>query len=172
MKRAAWLTGAALLIAGVVAGLVRDARGLEPSTSRSLLLALFIYLGFEWITHFLGSHVWRTPNARPDRAAWAALSSVGIWIALLAVVPFCMQRVGISPSGILGLLVMTVAALAALAARLWFLREIYQLRLERAAILWAMTRGAAAVIVGAMLALYALSSAVGDGALPMLRIGS
>ncbi len=172
MKRAAWLTGAALLIAGVVAGLVRDARGLEPSTSRSLLLALFIYLGFEWITHFLGSRVWRTPNARSDRAAWAALSSVGIWIALLAVVPFCMRRAGISPSGLLGLLVMTAAALAALAARLWFLREIYQLRLERAAILWATTRGAAVALVGAMLALYALSSAVGEGALPMLRIGS
>jgi hypothetical protein len=172
VKRTAWLTGAALLIAGVVAGLVRDARGLEPATSRSLLLALFIYLGFEWITHFLGSRVWRTPNARPDRAAWAALSSVSIWIALLAVVPFCMRWAGISSSGLIGLLVMTATAFVALAARLWFLREIYQLRLERAAILWAMTRGAAALLVCAMLALYALSSAVGDGALPMLRIGS
>ncbi len=172
MKRAAWLTGAALLVAGVVAGLVRDARGLEPATSRSLLLALFIYLGFEWVTHLLGSRVWKTQHARPDRAAWAALSSVGIWIALLAAVPFCMRCVGIAPSGLVGIIVMTVAAVAALAARLWFLREIYHLKFERAALFWATTRGAAAVLVCAMLALYALSSAVGGGAAPMLRLGS
>jgi len=172
VRRAAWLTGAALLVAGVVAGLVRDARGLEPATSRSLLLALFIYLGFEWLTHFLGSRVWRTPNARPDRAAWAALSSVGIWIALLAVVPCCLRWMNISPSGLVGLLMMTAAAFVALVARLWFLREIYHLRLERAAILWAMTRGTAAVLVCAVVALYALSSAVSGGSLPMLRIGS
>ncbi|MHC5056737.1 MAG: hypothetical protein ACYTKD_18795 [Planctomycetota bacterium] len=172
MKRAACLTGAAFLVASVVAGLVRDARGLEPATSRSLLLALFVYLGFEWITHFLGSRVWRTPNARPDRAAWAALSSVGIWIALLAAVPFGMRCLGIAPSGLFGILVLTMAAAAALAARLWFLREIFQLKLERAAVLWVTTRATAAALVCAMLALYALSSAVGGGPVPMLRIGS
>jgi len=171
VKRAAWLTVGALLVAGVVAGLVRDARGLEPSTSRTLLLALFVYLGFEWIAHFLGSRVRRTPNARPDRAAWAALSSVGIWIALLAVVPFSIRCFGISPSGLPGLLIMTVAAAGALGARLWFLREIYQLKFERAAVLWATTRGTAVVLAGAMLAVYALSSAVGAAAVPMLRVG-
>jgi len=172
VKRAACLTGAALLVAGVVAALVQDARGLEPATSRFLLLALFVYLGFEWISHFLGSRVWRTPNARPDRAAWAALSSVGIWIALLAVVPCCLRWMSISPSGLLGILLMTTAAFGALVARLWFLREIYRLGFERAAILWAMTRGAAAVLVCAVVALYALSSAVSSGSLPMVRIGS
>ena len=64
-----------------------------------------------------------------------------------------------------------LAASAALCVRLWFLREIYEVNLERAARLWAVSRGAAAVLAGVALAVWTVSGAFGGADLPALRIG-
>ena len=170
MRRAAWLTFLAAVVSGVAAGLVRDARRLDPGTSRTLLLALLIFLVFEWLAHFLSSRLSRVRHSGPDRAAWAALSSAGIWIALLAAVPFGLRALAIRPVGCLGIFVVTVAASAALLGRLWFLREIYEIELERAAALWTASRGAAIGIVCVAVTVYAVSSYTG-APVPLMRVG-
>ena len=65
---------------------------------------------------------------------------------------------------------MTVAASAALLGRLWFLREIYEIELERAAALWTASRGAAIGIVCVAVAVYAVSSYTG-APVPLMRVG-
>ncbi len=110
----------------------------------------------------------RTQAARPDRAAWAALSSAGIWIVMLVGVPKALFGLGVPPAGTAGVLLMTVAAVAGLAGRLWFLREIYEVELERAATLWAASRGAAVLLVCTAVAIYAVSASTGIGASPAL----
>jgi hypothetical protein len=159
------------VVTGVATGLARDAQRLGQGGSRAVLLGLFLFLALEWLAHFLGSRVERVRHARSDRAAWAALSSAGIWIAMLALVPLVFRGTGLSPLGLVGILVLTVAAGTGMLARLWFLREIYEIGLERAASLWTATRGAAIVLVFvAAVALYALSDAESAGALPILSI--
>jgi len=159
VRRAIMLTIGAAVVSGVAAGLARDARSLQPGIARALLLGLLLFLVFEWVSHFIGSRVWGPRIARADRAAWAALSSAGIWIALLAAVPYVVAGLGLSPSGFFGLLLACVAVAAALAARLWFIREIYEVHLERAAVMWAASRGAAAVLVVGVLMLYVVADA-------------
>jgi len=172
VKRAILMTILAGVVTGVASGLARDAQRLGQSGSRAVLLGLFLFLALEWLAHFVGSRLERVRHARPDRAAWAALSSTGIWIAMLALVPLVFRGTGLSPLGLVGILIITVAAGAGMLARLWFLREIYEIGLERAASLWTATRGAAIVLVCiAAVALYAFSNVDGPGALPALSVG-
>ena len=105
----------------------------------------------------------RTQAARPDQAAWAALSAAGIWIVMLAGVPEALLGLGVPPAGTAGVLLMTVAAAAGLAGRLWFLREIYEIEIEQAATLWAASRGAAVLLVCTAVAIYAVSASAGSG---------
>ena len=172
MKRAILMTILAGVVTGVASGLARDAQRLGQSGSRAVLLGLFLFLALEWLAHFVGSRLERVRHARSDRAAWAALSSAGIWIAMLALVPLVFRGTGLSPLGLVGILVITVAAGAGMLARLWFLREIYEIGLERAASLWTATRGAAIVLVCvAAVALYAFTNVDSAGALPALSVG-
>ena len=73
--------------------------------------------------------------------------------------------------GAVGLSLMVVASASALCVRLWFLREIYEMNFERAVGLWAVSRGAAALLVGVTVALWVLSGAVGRAGLPILSMG-
>jgi hypothetical protein len=164
------LTAGALVVAGVAAGLARDARSLHPGIARGLLLALFLFLLFEWAAHFIGSRWWGPRVARADRAAFAALSSAGLWIALLAIVPFSVRELGLAPTGTTTLVIMVTAVCVTLALRLWFLREIYEVEFDRAVTIWAATRGAAAVLVFAVAALYLLAGSVGEPPPPALSL--
>jgi hypothetical protein len=143
---------------------------MRPDTSRALLTCLFVFLVFEWAMHLVGSRLSQSNYPRADRAAFAALSSAGIWIVLLAAFPMALERIGVDPVSPAGLAIMAGAACSALCVRLWFLREIYQLSLIRAAGLWALSRGAAVVTLTAAAVVWAASSAV-DAARPLLRIG-
>jgi hypothetical protein len=159
VRRAILLTVGAAVVAGVAAGLARDARSIQPGLARVLLLGLCVFLVFEWAAHFVGSRIWGRRLARADRAAWAALSSAGIWIALLAMVPYIVNALGCSPAGIAGMLLNVVAVAGALGVRLWFMREIYEVELDRAALIWVASRGAAVVLVVAMVTLYVVAGA-------------
>ena len=171
MKRAVLITVLAGLVAGVATGLARDAQRLGAGGSRAVLLGLFVFLALEWLAHFLGSRAWRARHARPDRAAWAALTSAGIWIVMLSVVPAALRELGLSPLGLLGFLILMVAAAGGMLARLWFLREIYEIGFERAASLWTATRGAAIMLACiATVALYAVSNVAGSAAPPTLSV--
>lgn len=171
MRRAIILTAGTAVVAAVAASLAREAKHLEPAGARTLLLGLCVFLVFEWFAHFLGSRpLWGLRRVRIERAAWAAISSASIWISLLAAVPSALALMGVNPTGPAGLALMALAAGGALALRLWFLREIYELDFDRAATLWALTRGTAALIAFGAAALYALSGAVGRMALPALSI--
>jgi hypothetical protein len=170
VRRAIGITLGAFVVGGVAAALAREARRLEPGTAGALLLGLCIFLAFECAAHFFGSRLWGERPARLDRAAWAALSSAGIWIALLAVVPPVVRALGLSSIETAGLALLAAAAGGGLLARLWFLREIYELEFERAAAFWAVSRAAAAVLVTVGAALYALSGLLARGALPALGI--
>ena len=154
MRRAIMLTAGAAVVGGVAAGLARDARSIQPGVARVLLLALCVFLAFEWAAHFLGSRLWGPRLARADRAAWAALSSAGIWIALLAIVPFAVSGLGLSPVGLIALTMMTLSVSGGLGVRLWFIREIYEVEFDRAAVIWAASRGAAVLLVVVAAALY------------------
>lgn len=172
MKRAVLITVLAGVVSGVAMGLARDAQRLGQGGSRAVLLGLFVFLAFEWLAHFLGSRMGGVRYARPDRAAWAALSSAGIWIAMLALVPLALRGLGLSPLRLLGVLILTITAAGGMFARLWFLREIYEIGLERAASLWTATRGAAIMLVCiAAAAVYAISASVGSGSPPVLSVG-
>ena len=171
MRRGFWITVGAGAVGGVASGLAREARTLEPETAEVLLVAMGLFLLLEWAAHLVGSRLWRTHYPQADRAAFAALSCAGIWVVLLSTFPMVLQRIGVAPLGFVGIATMTLAAAAALSVRLWFLREIYQTSFERAAALWAVTRGAAAVLAGIALAAWTLSGALGGADLPVLRIG-
>lgn len=171
MRRAVMLTIGAAIVALVAAALAREARGLEPSGARTLLLGLCAFLVLEWVSHLFGSRsLWGGRSIKFERAAWAAVSSAGIWIALLAAVPFVISLAGLNPLGPAALALMVVAATSALFMRLWFLQEIYDLDFNRAATLWALTRGVAILIVFGVVALYTLRGAMGGFALPPLSL--
>jgi hypothetical protein len=170
VRRALLLTVGAAIVAGVAAGLARDARSLQPSVARGLLLLLLVFLVFEWAAHLLGSRLWGPRMARADRAAFAALSSAGIWIALLAIVPFVLRGIGLSPVSIVALVVTVLVVAGSLALRLWFIREIYEVEFDRAAVLWAASRGAAVLLVAALLTLYMIAGAATTLAPPSLSL--
>ena len=171
MKRAFWTTVGAGAVGGVAVGLGREANTLEPGAARLLLLCLCLFLAFEWAAHLIGSRVSRSNYPQADRAAFAALSSAGIWIILLAAFPTVLREMGLEPLGAVGLSLMVVASASALCVRLWFMREIYEMNFERAVGLWAVSRGAAALLVGVTVALWVLSGAVGRAGLPILSMG-
>jgi hypothetical protein len=158
-------------VGGVAVALGREAKTLEPGAARLLLLCLCLFLAFEWAAHLIGSRVSRSNYPQADRAAFAALSSAGIWIILLATFPTVLQGMGLDPLGAFGISLMVVASASGLCVRLWFLREIYETSFERAAGLWAVSRGAAALLVGGAATLWFLSGAVGRAGLPLLSMG-
>ncbi len=171
MNRAFWLTIGTGAVAGVAAGLAREAERLDPGAARFLLLGLCLFLIFEWAAHLIGSRLSRSNYPQADRAAFAALSSAGIWVVLLSTFPMALRKIGVEPTALIGIALMTLAAAGALSVRLWFLREIYQMNFERAASLWAASRGAAVLLLGAVAAIWTVTDAVGGVALPVLRIG-
>ena len=167
MKRAFWMTVCAGAVGAVAAGLAREARTLGAPRARLLLLGLCLFLVFEWAAHLIGSRLSRANYPRADRAAFAALSSAGIWIVLLSAFPMVLQETGIDPVGPCGIALTTVAATAGLSVRLWFLREIYQVNLKRAAGLWAASRGTVLLLLGIAVGIWTF----GGAGLPALRIG-
>lgn len=175
MNRTLWITVGAGAVGGVAAGLVREARTFQPGAARLLLLGLCLFLVLEWAAHLIAARISRSNYPQADRAAFAALSSAGIWIILLTAFPMVLQKMGIEPLGALGLALTTVAAAGALCVRLWFLREIYELSppwssaYRRAVTLWAVSRGAAALLLGVAVALWTVSDVART--LPVLRIG-
>ena len=177
MNRALWMTVGAAAVGGVAMGLTREARTLEPGAARFLLLGLCIFLVFEWAAHLIGSRISRSNYPQADRAAFAALSSAGIWIVLLSGFPVALHKMGIDPVGLGGVGLTTAAAAGALCVRLWFLREIYEMSppwpsaYRRAAILWAASRVTALGLLGIAVALWTVSDAVSGVSLPVLRIG-
>ena len=167
MSRAFWMTAGTGAVGGVAVGLAREAETLDPASARLLLLGLCLFLVFEWAAHLIGSRLSRSNYPQADRAAFAALSSAGIWIVLLSAFPMALQKIGVGPTAFVGIALMTLAAAGALSVRLWFLREIYEMNFERAASLWAASRGAAVLLLGVVVAIWTVT----DVSLPVLRIG-
>jgi hypothetical protein len=170
VRRALLLTVGTAVVTGVAAGLARDAKSIQPGIAKALLLGLLVFLVFEWVANFLGSRLWGPRIARADKAAWAALSSAGIWIALLAIAPLAVSGVGAAPVGAAGLTIVILAASCALGVKLWFLREIYEVEFDRAAIMWAASRGAAVLVVLVVATLYVVVGPAGGGAPPTLSL--
>ena len=160
MKRALVCAVGFGVACAIASELAPFAGAMRADTAVLLLMGLAAFLTFEWTNHYFGAKIWLWPRARADRAAWASLSSTAIWIAVLALAPVATGALRLDAGEPSGIALMAGIALAALAAKLWFLKGIYGVRLARAARLWLVTRGTALALAGAALGVYTLSGAV------------
>lgn len=171
MKRTAIITTLALGLVGVMLGLLREAKTLNSKGANMALGVIFVFLAIEFLAHLLGSRAWRSHRGDPDRAAYATLSSLAIWIAILTLVPTLISFLGTKPNSIFGIVIILAAVGGGMKLRLWFMREIYELEMSRAASLWLASRITMFIMAAGMIAVVSAMQYAAGGEVVLLSLG-